>query len=110
MAARSSAVEKEGETLACQRASEQWRHDHGPDGSGSSNHSRIWLAKAPLTVQQDLSPLFRLGRTLQDIPTQGNTQQQHPLPPLPQAAILAPPPAADTWGLVAAMRWGGGGC
>ena len=72
--------------------------------AGSSDQSRIWLAKAPLTAQQDLSPLFRLGRTLRDIPTRGKTQQHPPLLPLPQAVIPAPPPAADARGLVGAME------
>lgn len=76
--------------------------------AGSSDQSRIWLAKAPLTAQQDLSLLFRLGRTLRDIPTWGRTRQHPPLPPLPQAVIPAPPPAADTRGLVGAMERGGG--
>lgn len=60
-----------------------------------SDQSAIWLPKAPLTAQQDLAPLFRLDRALQDIPTQRKTQQDLPLP---QAGIPAPPPAADIQG------------
>lgn len=112
-AARSSAVEREGDISTPRERASSGGVIMAPMDqamiAGSSDQSRIWLAKAPLTAQQDLSPLFRLGRTLRDIPTWGKTRHPPPPPPLPQAAIPAPPPAADTRGVSRGDGAGRGG-